>query len=85
MEKISIEKIMDNYMKKIASETNLDNIKNIVAEMFDNDNLSDIDMEWIYNHCLIPKLKEYFNIDIPYLAEQNDMGTYEYIIRNFGK
>lgn len=85
MEKTSVEQIMDNYMKKIGYETNLDNIKNIVIEMFENEKLNDIDMEWIYNHCLIPRLKEYFNIDILYLAEQNDMGTYEYIIRNFGK
>lgn len=78
----SIEDKLQSYMNRMSYETKtIDDVKAIIKEMVKDDELDDRDLNWLFGHSVQPVLKERFNIDIPYEAEKQNMGTYEYIIR----
>lgn len=81
-ESTSRESIMQSYMNRMSYETRtLDDVKAIIKEMVKDDRLEDRDLNWLFGHSVQPVLEEKFGVDIPYEAEKQNMGTYEYIIR----
>lgn len=78
----SIEDKLQSYMNRMSYETKtIDDVKAIIKEMVKDDELDDRDLNWLFGHSVQPVLKEKFGVDIPYEAEKQNMGTYEYIIR----
>lgn len=78
----SIEDKLQSYMNRMSYETKtIDDVKAIIKEMVKDDELDDRDLNWLFGHSVQPVLKEKFGVDIPYEAEKQNMGTYEYIMR----
>lgn len=78
----AVEDKLQSYMNRMSYETKtIDDVKAIVKEMVKDDELDDKDLDWLFGHSVQPVLKERFNVDVPYEAEKQNMGTYEYIMR----